>query len=368
MKVGILTYHSCLNYGANLQLYATVNSLNRMGHDIYVYDNCDYAAGKCRHFVETHVRLTRPCRTEEDFRQETIRLGIEAILVGSDAVLWFLPGKKEGHGAYPNPFWLRWAQDLPVRKALIAASSMGVMFPKLSRKLRAELKRDLGFFDYISVRDKWTLYFMKYLGVRGAELTFDPTSALPGLLDLNSHLLPGGLHSGKYLFFTFSNAEKADFWLENATKIAHSKGMKTCFVCHPDHLCSVNNVDVCISEIMDPLDWLALLNKATGYIGVRFHPIVLSHFFNVPYFSCDYYCESGIRSLLNFRSKTRDFVRRVNIRTPSIVPSSSFFKKVSVQEAFQRIESDWAGKNAGTERFQFILEHALGNKGLCKEF
>ncbi len=337
MKVGVLTCHSCLNYGANLQLFATVKTLERMGHEVYVYDNRDYVASKCWEFVEAHVHLTQPCGEDDEFRQETLRLGIDVILVGSDAVLWFLPGKKEGQGAYPNPFWLRWADGLPVRKALLAASSMGVMFPKLNHKLRAELKRDLGRFDYISVRDKWTLYFMKWLGVRGADLTFDPTSALPELVDLQARPLPTGLVQSKYMLFTFSDTVKADPWLKEATELAHDKGLKTCFVAHPDRLCSVNNVDVCISEIMDPMDWLALLGNAVGYIGERFHPIVLSHFFQVPYLSCDYYSQTGIRSVFNFRSKTRDFCQRVGNRL-RVVPSKVFFTKESARNALLELE------------------------------
>lgn len=336
MKIGVLTYHSCLNYGANLQLYATVKSLERMGHDVFAFDNQNCCAGVIRDFVITHVRLTRPCTTDEEFRQETIRLGIEVILVGSDAVLWFLPGKKEGHGAYPNPFWLRWARHLPVRKALIAASSMGVMFPKLNRELRVNLKKDLGCFDYISVRDKWTLYFMKWLGVQGADLTFDPTSALLELIDLRARPLPDGLNSKKYFLFTFSNADKADTWLGGATAIAHTIGMKTCFVCHPDHLCSVKNVDACISDVMDPLDWLALLIQSAGYVGERFHPIVLSHFFKVPYLSCDYYSESGFKYFLNFRSKTNDFCRRVG-SLQYLAPSSVFFTKEYAESAIEKL-------------------------------
>mgnify|MGYP001817850758 CR=1 FL=1 len=88
MKIGILTCHSCLNYGANLQLYANVKSLEGMGHDVFVYDNRDYVPGPCRDFVVRHMKLTNACRTDEEFRAETLRLGLDTVLVGSDAVLW----------------------------------------------------------------------------------------------------------------------------------------------------------------------------------------------------------------------------------------------------------------------------------------
>lgn len=38
MKIGILTFHTALNYGALLQTYASVRFLHSMGHDVYVLD------------------------------------------------------------------------------------------------------------------------------------------------------------------------------------------------------------------------------------------------------------------------------------------------------------------------------------------
>ena len=38
MKIGILTFHRALNYGAVLQCYALQETLKRLGHDVYVLD------------------------------------------------------------------------------------------------------------------------------------------------------------------------------------------------------------------------------------------------------------------------------------------------------------------------------------------
>lgn len=38
MKIGILTFHTALNYGALMQTYASVRFLHSMGHDVYVLD------------------------------------------------------------------------------------------------------------------------------------------------------------------------------------------------------------------------------------------------------------------------------------------------------------------------------------------
>lgn len=38
MKIGILTFHRAINYGAVLQCYALSEVLKKMGHDVFVID------------------------------------------------------------------------------------------------------------------------------------------------------------------------------------------------------------------------------------------------------------------------------------------------------------------------------------------
>ena len=38
MKIGILTYHACYNYGANLQAFALQQTLLHLGHDCEIID------------------------------------------------------------------------------------------------------------------------------------------------------------------------------------------------------------------------------------------------------------------------------------------------------------------------------------------
>ncbi len=361
MRIGILTYHSCLNYGASLQLYASAKALERQGHEVFVYDNQENAEHACRRFAEGHFRLTEKCLVDEDFRSATLRHEIDTVLVGSDAVLWFLPNTAAGRGAYPNPFWLRWADDLPVRKALIAASCMGVMFPKCSRSQRQQIAKDLASFDYISVRDNWTEKFMMWAGVSSYDLVFDPTSCLPQLVDFSSASLPGGLERGKYIMLTFSESSRAESWLKRMTNEAHARGLKTCFIPHPDRPFAQAIADYCVEEVLDPLEWLALLANAAGYVGERFHPIVLSAFFRTPFVSSDYYSYSGLRSVLNIRSKTRDFCKRIGA-SKRVVPADRFFLVSKPGRVIDRVLS---GQTYGVAEcagdFERILARAVGS-------
>ena len=38
MKIGILTFHRAINYGAVLQCYALYTTLQSMGHDVEIID------------------------------------------------------------------------------------------------------------------------------------------------------------------------------------------------------------------------------------------------------------------------------------------------------------------------------------------
>jgi hypothetical protein len=363
MKVGVLTCHSCLNYGANLQLFATVRTLEGLGHEVFVYDNFEYTENQCRSFVVEKFHLTGRCRKDEDFRSETIRLGIEVILVGSDAVLWFIPGQTEGFGAYPNPFWLRWAKDLPIRKALLAGSCMGVL-PIRCLKLRAQLKKDLNAFHYISVRDRWTLDFVKWMGIRKAELIFDPTSGLSNLFRPDATALPEGLEAKRYIMMTFSpDSTQHEDWFAEVTDQAHRHHLKTCFVPHPDRICTVENVDVVMDGIMDPLHWLSLLGCSAGYVGERFHPVVLSAFYGVPFISSDYYSRSGFASMMNGRSKTRDFCGRIG-QVSRVLPADVFFKRTDPCSVLDSLSENIDLNIAPiASRFVAALKGAIGFQG-----
>lgn len=358
MNVGVLTCHSSLNYGANLQLYATVHRLEEMGHTVFVYDNRESEESPCRNFVTHHFKLTQLCHTDDDFRAETIRLGIDVIVVGSDAVLWFNPSDNRGKGAYPNPFWLRWARDLPVRKAIVAGSCMGLMYFKCSKAVKAQLREDFAAFDYICVRDRWTQAFVRWAG-SAADLTFDPTSCLPGALgDREVEGLPHDLEYQKYLMLTFTYPDEA--WITALSRLAADQGLKTCFIRHPDRTVDTYYGDVIIDEILDPLAWLNLLRGSVGYVGERFHPVVLSSFFSVPFISCDYYSRSGFWGMVSRkRSKTVDFCNRVG-GASSVYPADSFYRQVSPATVLEHLNKQPSTLSDGYKHsFVTCLERAV---------
>ena len=106
MKIGILTYHSVPNFGAQLQATSTVGYLKRMGHEPivlnwYPKDLEDmYANRVSKEQIEAHnaytnkyLPITSICRTEKDLLNTIEKNNLEAIIVGSDALFKYVPQK-----------------------------------------------------------------------------------------------------------------------------------------------------------------------------------------------------------------------------------------------------------------------------------
>ena len=71
MKIGIVTYHRALNYGAVLQAYATQEFLKKMGHTaIIVNDNPSFLNCYHRTIWRQCVDKRHPIKTIKQFMNE----------------------------------------------------------------------------------------------------------------------------------------------------------------------------------------------------------------------------------------------------------------------------------------------------------
>ena len=99
MKIGLLAYHSAINFGATLQLLSTYMYLKNHGHYPVIINwvaadmESDYDNGSPTAQLSAHRQLrkllwheTSLCRTEQDVAEAIKAEGIEAVIIGSDAV------------------------------------------------------------------------------------------------------------------------------------------------------------------------------------------------------------------------------------------------------------------------------------------
>lgn len=183
MKIGVLTYHRAVNYGAFLQAYALCERLNqeedveaelidfqcekevklynpyqlkknlswilrkrnirKIIDDIQKYSAFEHAR-KQMHLSSSHV-ISDDC---EQFVQ-MVEGKYDVIIAGSDEI-W----KVNSYRGFPTPYWL--IGDLGCRKFSYAASAR-TSFAALSMENQNLLKSALSEFEYIGVRDEDTM-------------------------------------------------------------------------------------------------------------------------------------------------------------------------------------------------------------------
>jgi hypothetical protein len=194
MKIGVLTFHRCINYGSYWQARCLVEGLRAEGHDAELLDHDDaqvrraewrcalqpqlpartprrdlprYAA-KARHFLEASERLPQSRRFALDRPEEAGEY--DAVLVGSDEVWNF---RHPWYGSKPIFF----GERLRTRRLASYAASFGNHDAEhgIDPVWAAKLKR----FDALSVRDENSRRLVRDGLDREPEIVLDPCLQFP---------------------------------------------------------------------------------------------------------------------------------------------------------------------------------------------
>ena len=227
MRVGILTLHDSINYGAVLQAYALRSYLTVLGHEAIVIDRrrnadltlraphvrprafrlfgvfpCEAHDGqreagariaKTEDFLRREVGLT-PCRFS-DWRDAPADLGMDLVVVGSDQV-W------NANNVDPVDYMLRYVPGaLP---GIAYAASIGM--PSLPAERVDEFRSGFARFKSIGVREREAAEMVRALGF-AAEHVVDPV-LLAGRAVWNGLLAGADTASGRV--FAYFLAEDLD--------------------------------------------------------------------------------------------------------------------------------------------------------------
>jgi len=326
MKIGLLAYHSAINYGATLQLLSTYMYLKNHGHEpvvinwvpsdleaFYVRRSTEQQRAYCRQIRQQIWHETSLCRTAEEVAREVEAEHIDAVIVGSDAVAQHHPAveravfpcrrivyiqKYTSDRMFPNPFWGQFNDYLPrpVPVAVMSASSQDSAYPMFTPWLKRRMRGAIERYAYISVRDTWTQAMVEHVtdGKRCPAVTPDPVFAFN---DNASSLVPGkaeileryGLPE-PYILLSFKKEHNTvtQEWLETFEAVARQEGYTSVLLPFPD-VPSFGRLDHQVSLPLSPLDWYALIRYSAGYVGHNMHPIVVSLHNAVPFFSFDNY-------------------------------------------------------------------------------
>ena len=359
MVIGLLAYHAACNFGANLQLLSTFENIKKQGHDPVVINwvpedlNIYYVSRTKpvqydvhKAFREKYLEMTGRCETENDILREIEKYGIEAIIIGSDALLQhhsklenirpslrklFYFYKPTSDRLYPNPFWGSFMDDSrTIPSALMSVSSQDSRYQLFSRELKQQMKKSLQRFRYISVRDDWTQKMV--MNITGDAIKPDVTPDPLFAFNQNAgHLVPSkdellkkfGL-SDNYILFSFLDNNTVDKeWLIRVDEIAKNKGYQCVALPFPHGLLFKSPFERNIDIPLSPMDWYALIKYSKGYVGHNMHPIVVSLHNAVPFYSFDNYGVVRLNGLIanEKSSKIYHLLKKAGFsefRTPTI--------------------------------------------------
>ncbi len=353
MKIGLLAYHSACNFGAILQLLSTYMFMKNHGHEPiiinWVAKDLEELYAKTTPFAQLNNlkqlrkqlwQETALCHTATEVAHVIFEEHIDAVVIGSDAVAQhhvFLerivfPCRKivavesiTSDVVFPNPFWGTWEDflDTPVPVALMSAASQDSRYRFISRKLRAQMKKRIMAYSYVSVRDTDTQKMFNFISNKECcpPVTPDPVFAFNQnasiLIPSREEILRKFELPEKYILVSFKGNKRTKVsqkWLDELQTITSAHGIQC--VSLPFSTCrSEGLLDKEIRLPLIPVDWYALIKYSCGYIGNNMHPIVVCIHNSVPFYSFDNYGTKYLNGLFcdSSSSKIRHLLKAADL-------------------------------------------------------
>lgn len=284
MKIGLLTYYGDLNFGTNLQAYATYKALKNS------YPNDDVEVIPVHTFwlriipykslnpFSIYRDIVR-IKKYRDFKINNLQIKgddpnipnpVEAleyiksrhydvIYIGADTLLELdrLPEGYNGLSCY-------WLKDIPAKKIVIAASAKNTQFDKLTTQQQADLIVAASQFSSVAVRDRATFsLFSKCIDSEKIEMIPDPTfsyeidySYVEKYIKQKKIQIPS-----KSLYI---NSASSDVWLTDVVSILKKEGY---YIVTPR---PTPWTDLSLND-MGPLEQAGIFKYVSFVITHRFH-------------------------------------------------------------------------------------------------
>ena len=339
MKIGLIAYHAASNFGASLQLLSTFSFFKNKGdepiiinwvandfEDFYKVRTSKDQEECLLNFRNNYWEETSLCRTSNEVAKVIEKEGIEAVVIGSDAVaqnfypFYVLPKYKIGlintptsDRRFPNVFWGTFIpylkKEIPV--VVMSASSQDSPFKTFSKEVCEQMREHIKRYAYCSVRDSWTQEMFKHvtLGEVTPKVTPDPVFAfnanVSSMIPSREEILKKFGLPEKYFVLSFlAKPAVSQSWLTNFEKLANEKGI-TCVMLPFSYKKSLGTTKQSIDLPLSPIDWYSIIKYSAGYIGHNMHPIVVSLTNDVPFFSFDNYGRARVKNLFTNESSSK---------------------------------------------------------------
>lgn len=292
MKVGILTYHACFNYGACLQAYALQTTIKKLG---YKCEIIDYQSDILRNisdvfskkptnvreiiknitrfpyrrqllerqrmfeeFINNKLELSQLCRTEKDVEKQAEEY--DCIVCGSDQTWNLDPSVRYQNAVY----FLNFPKH---QRRISYATSFGQWVEKAPQHEEEFLPWVKGY-DALSMREQSGVEYLQSKGLN-CELVVDPTLLLEK--KYYDAICRERLIDEPYvLLFTWNGAKDAT---EIAKKIAQQTHAKPIYIVAPPRA-MFSGVERKLD--VGPCEFLSLIRYADYIVTNSFHGTVFS--------------------------------------------------------------------------------------------
>lgn len=271
MKVGILTFHDGINYGAFFQVYALQSFLLRHEFDCQVINY--KSIGFTKREYKVFLKLRRPIYsirniqkiaqfkkahkklllTKRIFRHKKLStLSFDRIIIGSDEV-WNFGTTLIGY----DPVYF--SKGLEADRIISYAASFGSI--KTSEAVPEQLRSSLYRIEYISVRDENSANIMSLISKKPVQIVLDPTF----LVDLKPEAIQPCEQGLILIYGSFSKK-----MIHQILEYARFVRRKTVSVGYKLPWCDIS------LDTLNPFQWLGYFANCDCVITTMFHGMIYS--------------------------------------------------------------------------------------------
>ena len=284
MRIGILTYHYVLNYGAILQALGSLKAIRSLGHDPVLVDylpvwdlrlrrfrlggsgglgmghivSAAQVQARFSEFSQRHLSLSRPYRIPAEIGEDAGYY--HAFVAGSDQV-WNC--RRFPKGSFDPIYFLGFAENTKAERVSYAACFGR---PDQPEEQRPEMSRYLSSFENISVRNGFSQELVKQLTGRDVPIVVDPVF----LTDFEEETSPRREKKPYLLIYSVDKACGMKY-ASTIVKWARKLSLRTIAVTR----WSIPGADE-HRRAVSPSDWLALFRDAAYVCTDSFHGIAFS--------------------------------------------------------------------------------------------
>lgn len=381
MKIGVVTYVKCDNYGAELQAFAMQFVLNKLGYDAEIIDlekktkdlsksprnifrsivnrykmygavkgtksvvnlvltkirqkqsekdNADQITKKHELFIkffETKMKHSSCYYSYEDMY--TAKLDYDAFVAGSDQIWNYM------HTDHLDIYFLMFAKDKNVKKISYAAS---ISVPKIPMAMVSDYKNYISNLDAVSVRELQGQQIAQKLTNKHVECVLDPTLLITKNEWIKYVANPNSIEDKKYVvIYTLSGSR---YIYNLAKKIANEIDAEVVNI-KDGYLRTKGDEGITHLYDVGPQEFISIFSKAVYVITDSFHGTAFSINFNIPFTTL-------VNPVSNMNSRVLSILTITNLKNRIIYddgsetePESYFVDYVPVN----KIINEWRQKS-----------------------